>query len=192
LFYTKLAFYKGIRKLGGNAVFQKFIPVISTDFTLNFGRSKTNYYASISNQINNYTNFNNAFDFKLSTGFKFPLNFSGQFQYIKDATYLADNKINNNIVRKYSAASRIKFGSGLTQLVSFDLYQLNKTNYHILNSELIYQPKNTRLKYSIIGKNLFDVKTLVNNYVSNVVKSTSSASLLGRYVMFNLSLAIGQ
>jgi len=192
LFYTQLDFYKGIKKLGGNAVFQKFIPVISTDFTLNFGRSKTNYYASISNQINNYTNFNNAFDFKLSTGFKFPLNFSGQFQYIKDATYLADNRINNNIVRKYSAASRIKFGGGLTQLVSFDLYQLNKTNYHILNSELIYQPKNTRLKYSIIGKNLFDVKTLVNNYVSNVVKSTSSASLLGRYVMFNLSLAIGQ
>jgi len=191
-FYTQMAFYKGIKKLGGNAVFQKFVPVISTDFTLNFGLSKTNYYASVGNQISNYTNFNKALDFKLSTGFEFPLNFSGQFQYIGDATYITDDKINNNIVSKYSVASRIKFGGGLTQLVSFDLYQLNKTNYYILNSELIYQPKNTRFTYSITGKNLFDVKTQVNNYVSNVVKSTSSASLLGRHILFNLSFAIGQ
>lgn len=191
-FYTQMAFYKGIKKLGGNVVFQKFIPVISTDFTLNFGISETNYYAAVGNQINNYANFNKAVDFKLSTGFDFPLNFSGQFQYIEDATEMLGRQINNNTVCKYSAASRIKFGGGLSQLVSFDLYQLNEMNYRILNSELIYQPKNKRFKYSIIGKNLLDVKTLVNNYVSNVVKSTSSASLLGRYILFSLSFAIGQ
>lgn len=191
-YYTQLGFYKGIKKLGGNAVLQKFIPLISTDFTLNLSTAHTNYYASINNQVNNYINRNKAFDFKLSTGFQFPVNFSGQFQYIEDANYLAGNQINDNRVYKYSAATRIKFAKGLTQLVSFDLYKLNNSSYHILNAELIYQPKNARIKYSITGKNLLDVKTLVNNYVSNVVKSTSTASLLGRYVMLNLSVSIGQ
>jgi hypothetical protein len=190
LYYSQRSLYKGIRSFAGNTVLQKFIPVISTNVTLELGVSKNSYYAAVEQQVNPYSAINKSFDLNASTGFKLPVNFSAQFRYLRNVIFLLDNKINQTESYKYSAVSRAKVGN-FVHVLSCDLYKLSGNNYTIMNTELLYQPGKSRIKYGISANNIFNVKYFVNNYVSNVSESTSSTSLLGRYMMLNITLSIG-
>jgi hypothetical protein len=190
LYYSQRSIYKGVKSFQGNLLLQKFIPDISTNVSLDLSTSKSKYYAAIGQAINPYSDINHSLSVTLSTGFKMPVNFASEFRYLKNSTLLADEQINVNNSFKYSLMAKSKLGKRLFHVVSYDLYRLNTRNYQILNSELLYQPQKSLLTYSIQGRNLLDVKTFVNTYISNIVQSTSSTSLLGGYVLLKVSLAI--
>ncbi len=191
LYYTQRSLYKGIQSFGGNTVFQKFFASLSIDATLDMSISKSHYYASIGDEINPYSNINQSILLKFGTGFKLPINFTTQFSYLNQLVNKDEKELSRNEAYKYSIASRIKLGKFLTHVTIYDQYRINNRNYLIMNSELLFNPGNGKISYVLTGKNLFNVNSLVNNNVSNVGESLSSASLLGRYVMLNVSMPIG-
>lgn len=191
LYYTQRSLYKSIQSIGGNTVFQKFIPALSLDATVDFSLSKRRYYASIGQEINPYSNLSQNLLLKLGTGFKLPVNFTLQFSYLNEAVSQQNAAVGRNEAYKYSIASRIKLGKSLSHVTIYDRYRINKTDYHIMNTELLYNPGKGKLSYGISGKNLFNVNSLINNTVSNVGESRGTASLLGRYILLNLSVSIG-
>lgn len=192
IYYAQRGEYKGIKTISGNLGLQKFIPLIFTDIMVNLDFSKTNYYAAVANKINQYAAISNSFELKAGTGFKLPVNFSAQFQYLKDITSLKKNEINKNFSFKYSLAARATINKYVTYIIAYDLYKLNGMNYNIMNSDLLFHSKGTKLTYSISGKNLFNVKSFINSYVSNTGESKLSTSLLSRYVMLNVSMPVGR
>ncbi|MGY4386044.1 putative transcriptional regulator [Pedobacter sp. UYP24] len=190
IYYSQRSLYKGVKIFQGNLVFQKFVPFVASNFSLDLSASTSEYYAAIGQVINPYSDISKSIVFNISTGFKLPVNFSTEFRYLKSNTYLSDVKINSNNSYKYALVSRSKIGKHLFHVASYDLYRLNNKNYRILNTELIYQPTKSGITYTIQGKNLYNVKTFTNTYVSNIQESTSSTSLLGRYLLFKVSLTI--
>ncbi|MEJ2883273.1 TonB-dependent receptor [Pedobacter sp. GR22-6] len=191
LYYTQRSLYKSIRSIGGNTVFQKFIPALSIDATVDFSLSKRRYYASIGQEINPYSNLTQNLLLKLGTGFKLPVNFTLQFSYLNESVQQQNAAVGRNEAYKYSIASRIKLGKSLSHVTVYDLYRINRNDYHILNTEFLYNPGNGKISYGISGKNLFNVNSLINSSVSNVGESRGTASLLGRYILLNVSVPIG-
>jgi hypothetical protein len=192
IYFSQISLYKGIKRLGGEIVVQKFIPALAIDATVELTAAQHHYYAALGEQINPFLNLNHGVKLKLGTGFKSPVNLYAQVHYLKETVYQKDEKITGNEAYKYAIAAKTKLGRQVTHVLSYDRYILNHNVYGILNTELLYHPEKGRFNYSLSGKNLLDVSSIVNNNVSNVGISSSSASLLGRYVMLNISMSIGQ
>ncbi|SDL76613.1 hypothetical protein SAMN04487898_12461 [Pedobacter sp. ok626] len=190
IYFSQMSLYKGIKRLGGEMVLQKFIPVLAIDATVELTAAQHQYYAALGEQINPFANLNHGVKLKLGTGFKLPVNLYAQFHYLKEAIYQKEEKITSNEAYKYAIAAKTKLGRQVTHVLAYDRYTLNHKGYNILNTELLYHPEKGRFNYSISGKNLLDVSSIVNNNVSNVGLSSSSASLLGRYVMLCVSMSI--
>ena len=192
IYFSQMSLYKGLKRLGAEVVLQKFIPVLVIDATVELTAATHHYYAALGDQINPFSNLNRGLKLKLGTGFKLPVNLYAQFQFLNEDIYQRDEKIAGNRAYKYSIAAKTKLGGQFTHVLSYDRYTLNHQVYGILNTELLYHPEKGRFNYSVSGKNLLDVHSIVNNNVSNVGISSSSASLLGRYVMLNVAMSVGK
>lgn len=190
LFYSQKIPYKGIRNFSANAGLQKFMPVLSSKFTINYSPSITYFYGQVANVISNYTSISQVLNTTASTGFDLPINFSLEFQYQKSATNLEDIRINEQSNYKYGFQSRYQVSKSIFNLIDFNWYKLNRQNYQLLNTEIQFNPQKGRFKYALYGKNLLNIKSINNSFVSNVGETSSSTSILGRYFLGSISMSI--
>lgn len=190
IFYTQKIPYKGLKNISGNLGMRKFLPVLSSNITLDYTPSLTSYFGKVSNIINSYTSVSQTLVSRASTGFNIPVNFALEFQFQNNSTSLAKQEINNQNAYKYSFQARYNVSKTLFHLTDFGLYKINGQNYHLLNSQIQYNPSKGLFKYAIYGKNLLDVKSIDNAYVDNLSISRSTSSILGRYILGSVSMSI--
>lgn len=190
IFYNQKLPYNGIKNFATNVGLQKFVPFLSTKFIANYSPSVTNFYGKVGNEVNRYNSLTQLLNTSASTGFKLPINFSFEFQYQQSATNLANEKINDQSNYKYAFQSRYQISKTLFNLVDLNFYKLNGQNYRLLNTELQLSPSKGRFKYAIYGKNLFNVRSINNAFVSNISETNSSTSILGRYFLGSISMSI--
>lgn len=190
IYYNQKMPYKGLKNISSGVSLEKFLPLISSKFTVNYTSSFSNFYGKVAEVINEYKAINHVLNAKASTGFKLPVNFTVEFQFQNNVTKLAKDEINNQNVYKYSLQSRYKISEKLFNLTDFNRYNIAGSNYNLLNTELKFSPKKGNFKYALYGKNLLNVKSIDNTFVSNVSENKSSASILGRYVLGSISMSI--
>lgn len=190
IYYSQLVPYKSSKSLNAGLGLQKFFPAVASKLSLNYNPSLSEYFGQVGTTINSYTSFTHVLSTKVGTGFKLPVNFSLEFQYQNNATNLAKEKINSQDAYKYSFQSRFNISKTLYNLVDFSWYKISGQNYRLLNLQLQYTPNKGIFKYAIYGKNIFNVTSINNTYVSNVGESRSSASILGRYFLASVSISI--
>ena len=122
------------------------------------------------------------FSLKGDTGFDFPVNFNLGFQYFKNTTNENRQTIAFNDSFKYSVISRIKISENILPLINFEWARVNQQNYRLLNAEIQVNPKTGKLKYSLEGKNLLNLKTFDNFFIDNAQSSRFSNQILGLFI----------
>lgn len=190
LFYSQKMPHKGMKSFSTSAGLQKFIPLLSTKVAINYSPSFSNFYGKIADEINNYTAISQVLNTTASTGFNLPINFSLEFQYQNSATKLVGERINKQSNFKYGLQSRYQVNKTIFNLIDFNWYKLNGQNYKLLNTEIQFNPTKGRFKYALYGKNLLDVKSVNNSFVSNVGETYSNTTILGRYLLGSISMSI--
>lgn len=190
IYYTQKAPYKGGRNFSGNAGLQKFIPLLFSKISLAYAPSYSTYYGKTNGIVNNFSSLTNVITTSAGTGFKLPVNFTLEFQYQNTKTRLEKNLINTLSSYKYGIVSRYQITKTLFNLIDFSRYKVSNTNYNLLNTQIQYTPSKGIFSFAVYGKNLTNIKSITNFYVSNVGESSSNSSILGRYILGSVSVSI--
>ena len=189
-YITRQIIFDGFKSYGVNINAKKFVPKVSTSFSVNYSWNNRDYFNKVGNQINEYSGVNQGLTLKGDTGFDFPVNFNLLFQYIKSITNQNRQAIAFNNSYKYNLISRFKFSDVIVPFINFEWARVNKQNYRMLNSEVQINPKKGKLKYSLEGKNLLNLKSYDNFFIDNAQSSRFSNQILGRYVAARIQLSI--
>ncbi len=190
IYYAQKMAYKGSSDYSATVSFQKTLLFLSSKFSISYTPSLNHYYNKVDAQISDYSSFTNFISTGFTTGFKLPVNFTFDFQFQNTTTRLGKNKINQQDQYKYGIQSRYKLNEKLFSLINLNIYKIGDNNYKLLNTELQYKPLKGIFSYSILGKNLTNIKEINNFFVNNVSESKSSTGILGRYILGSISIAI--
>ncbi|WP_029278985.1 hypothetical protein [Pedobacter borealis] len=190
IFYNEKSPSGGNRSLNFSIGLQKFLPSISNNLSLNYTPVVSDYFAQVNDVVNKYQSVSQILVIKSNTGFKLPINFALEFQYQNNTTKLGDEKINDQSSFKFGIQPKLNLSKTIYGLIDFNLYKIGNQNYKLLNSQLLYTPKKGNFKYALYAKNLFDLKSIDYIDVSNVGESYSNSTILGRYFLASVSLAI--
>jgi hypothetical protein len=182
--------YRGLRSISGSLLIQKFIPFFSTNLSINYTFSARDYFSVLASQIRKFRGNTHQVIAKGDTGFDFPVNLNAEFQLLNDATFSQKSFVASNSSYKYSMQARWQIKPTILTLTSLDWYQINNQNYRLLNTEIQINPKKGAFKYSLEGKNLMNLKSLDNFFISDVSSTNLSSSILGRYILFNIYFSI--
>ena len=182
--------YRGLRSISGSLLIQKFIPFFSTNLSINYTFSARDYFSVLASQIRKFRGNTHQVIAKGDTGFDFPVNLNAEFQLLNDATFSQKSFVASNSSYKYSMQARWQLKPTILTLTSLDWYQINNQNYRLLNTEIQIDPKKGAFKYSLEGKNLMNLKSLDNFFISDVSSTNLSSSILGRYILFNIYFSI--
>ncbi|NHN26974.1 hypothetical protein FIA58_014920 [Flavobacterium jejuense] len=126
------------------------------------------------------------------TGFNSKINFSNKISFINNSFEVKKTAIKNNfnsltdqfkiMYRNNAKNFKVDF---ISNFISPDLNQNN--NYVFLETEISHTPKNKKISYSLIGKNLTNNKTFETKSVSDYSSSISSHNLISRYLMLKVT-----
>lgn len=166
---------------------EKYLHFIRTTLQIN-----SNYtISSYSNIVNNSAlraieSKNLNIDLQLRTGFKTHINLETQTMYLNNIFKLKDsspsylNTLNQTLKVIYNPKKNI-FATITLNFLSNDLSVNN--NYLFVDSEITYTPKNKKIEYSIIAKNLTNNTTFQSVTISDYYKTVASQNLINRYIM---------
>jgi len=188
--YSEKEPYKGIKTFNANINAKKFIPLLSITLTGSYAPSITNYYSQFGSGVKKYTSINHSLNAKINTGFDLPINFGIGTELMLNRTKNEGIKIAASNAYKYSLEYRYKISDQIFNFSSYNMYRMNGQNFNLIDTELQYNPAKGSFKYSIQGKNLANLKAFTNLNISEVSSSNYSSSILGRYIMLNVSMSI--
>lgn len=188
--YSQKEPYKGVKTLSSSFLAKKFLPFFFLSITANYTPSYSTYYGKILNVVNEYRAFNNNALLKINTGFNLPVNFGLGTEWQFNSTRSDGKQIAENKAYKYSLEYRYKISDQIFNFSSYNRYRMNGQNFNLIDTELQYNPAKGSFKYSIQGKNLANLKAFTNLNISEVSSSNYSSSILGRYIMLNVSMSI--
>jgi hypothetical protein len=188
--YAKKEPFKGVKTITANFSAKKFLPVLSMSFTANYAPSFSTYYGKVISIVNEYHVFNQVGALKINTGFNLPVNFGIGTELQINSVSSAGEQIAKNNSYKYTFEYRYKISDKIFNISSYNRYDMNNQNFNLIDTELQFNPIKGNFKYSIQGKNLANLKAFTNLSINEVYSSNYSSSILGRYIMFNVSMSI--
>lgn len=188
--YAKKEPFKGVKTITANFSAKKFFPVLSMSFTANYAPSLSTYYGKAVSIVKEYKTFNQAGSLKINTGFNLPINFGIGTELQINSTSSEGEQIVNNKSFKYTFEYRYKINDQIFNISSYNRYDVNNQNFDLIDTELQFNPIKGNFKYSIQGKNLANLKAFTTLSVNEVYSSNYSSSILGRYILFNVSMSI--
>jgi len=188
--YSEKQPYKGIKTLNANINAKKFIPFLSLSLTVSYAPSVTNYFSQFGNGAKKYTALNQSLNTKINTGFNLPINFGLGTDLLLSRTKSEGNSIAKSNAYKYSFDYRYKISSKIFNVSSYSIYKMNNQNFNLIDTELQFNPTKGNFKYSLQGKNLANLKAFSSVNINEVSASNYSSSILGRYIMLNVSISI--
>jgi hypothetical protein len=188
--YAKKEPFKGVKTITANFSAKKFFPALSISFTGNYVPSFLTYYGKAINEVKEYHAFNQSASIKINTGFNLPINFGLGTELQFNSTRSEGEQIAENKAYKYTFEYRYKISDQIFNFSSYNRYIMNNQKFDLIDTELQYNPAKGSFKYSIQGKNLANLKAFTSLNISEVSSSSYSSSILGRYIMINVSMSI--
>jgi len=188
--YSEKQPYKGISTFSANINAKKFIPALSFTITANYSPSITNYYSQFGGGAKKYTALNQNMSFKINTGFNLPINFGISSELMLNKTKSEGIDIASSNAYKYTLEYRYKISEKIFNFSSYNMYRMNNQNFNLIDTEIQYNPIKGNFKYSLQGKNLANLKAFTNLNIDEVSSSNYSSSILGRYIMLNVSMSV--
>ncbi|MDN3586808.1 hypothetical protein QWY86_09030 [Pedobacter aquatilis] len=188
--YSEKQPYKGIAAYGGNVNAKKFFPIFSLNVTATYAPSITNYYANVSGGAKKYKAINQAVSFKINTGFDLPVNFGIGTEFLFSKTLSEGNLVAQNNMYKNYLEYRYKINRRIFNTACYSLYRMNNQSFNLIDTELQYNPLKGNFKYSLQGKNLANLKAFTSANINEISSSRYASTVLGRYVMLNVSMSI--
>ncbi|WP_445455976.1 carboxypeptidase-like regulatory domain-containing protein [Flavobacterium sp. HNIBRBA15423] len=183
----------GNKDYGVNLFGETYFHPLRTTIQIN-----TNYSLSFDKNIINDSSLRNilgkTFYSQLTarTSFKSKINFSNKISFLNNSFEVKKETTKNNfssltdqfkiMYRNNAKNFKVDF---VSNFISPDLNQNN--NYLFLETEINYTPKNKKISYSIIGKNLTNNKTFETKSVSDYSSSISSHNLISTYLMLKVT-----
>jgi hypothetical protein len=188
--YSQKEPFRGVKTLSSNFSVKKFFPLFSLSITATYSPSYLTYYGKVINMVNEYSVFNQNALFKINTGFNIPVNFGLGTEIQFNSTRSEGKQIAENKAYKYTFEYRYKISNQIFNFSSYNMYRMNGQNFNLIDTEFQYNPAKGNFKYSIQGKNLANLKAFTSLNISEVSSSNYSSSILGRYIMLNVSMSI--
>jgi hypothetical protein len=188
--YSEKQPYKGIKTLNANINAKKFIPFLSLSLTVSYAPSVTSYFSQFGNGAKKYTALNQSLNTKINTGFNLLINFGLGTDLLLSRTKSEGNSIAKSNAYKYSFEYRYKISTKIFNYSSYNIYRMNNQNFNLIDTEFQYNPIKGNFKYSLQGKNLANLKAFTNLNITENYTSNYSSSVLGRYIIFNVSMSI--
>lgn len=190
LSYAKKEPFKGIKTLNANFNAKKFLPILSLSLTVNYAPTISTYYSKIGAEIKEFKSIGQSVIFKINTGFNLPVNFGIGSEFQTSKTKSKENLIAENMASNYTLEYRYKVTSKIFNISSLDMYHINGNKFSLIDTEIQYNPSKGVFKYSLQGKNLANVNQFSNLNINETSSSSYSSSILGRYILFNVSMSI--
>lgn len=188
--YSEKQPYKGIKTFNANINAKKFIPFLAISLTANYAPSVSNYYSQFGNDAKKYTSINHSINTKINTGFGLPINFGFGTELLLNKTQSEGVLVAKSNAYKYIFEYRFKISPKIFNFSSCNIYRMNNRNFNLVNTEFQFNPIKGIFKYSLQGKNLANLKAFTNVNINEVSSSNYSSSILGRYIIFNVSMSI--
>ncbi|WP_293786076.1 hypothetical protein [uncultured Pedobacter sp.] len=188
--YTKKEPFKGVKTITANFITKKFLPALSMSFSASYAPSFSTYYGKAIGGVMEYQAFNQSGLLKITTGFNLPINFGIGTELKINSTRTEGKQIAKNEAYKYTFEYRYKINNKIFSISSYNRYNMNNQYFNLIDTELQFNPNKGCFKYSIQGKNLANLKAFTNLNINEVYSSNYSSSILGRYIMFNVSMSI--
>ena len=82
------------------------------------------------------------------------------------------------------------FTNKIFNISSEDMYCVNGNKFNLIDTEFQYNPNKGIFKYSLQGKNLANINQFSSSNIGETYSSSYSSSILGRYILFNISMSI--
>lgn len=188
--YSRKEPFRGIKTMSSNVSAKKFFPLFSLSITANYTLSYSTYYGKVVDVVNEYHAFNQNALLKINTGFDLPINFGLGTELQFNSTRSKEWKVAENKSYRHTFEYRYKISDQIFNFSSYNMYKMNGQNFNLIDTELQYNPAKGNFKYSIQGKNLANLKAFTNLNITEVSSSNYSSSILGRYIMLNVSMSI--
>lgn len=188
--YSEKQPYKGIKTFNANINAKKFIPVLAISISANYTPSVSNYYSQYGNDTKKYTSINHSINTKINTGFGLPINFGIGTELLLNKIQSEGVLVAKSNAYKYIFEYRFKISPKIFNFSSYNIYRMNNQNFNLVDTEFQFNPLKGSFKYSLQGKNLANLKAFTNVNLNEVSYSNYSSSILGRYVIFNVSMSI--
>lgn len=190
LSYAKKEPFKGVKTLNANFNVKKFLPIFSLSLTANYAPSISTYYSKIGADVKEFNSVSQLVMFKINTGFNLPINFGIGTEFQTNQTRSQGNSIAKNFANNYTLDYRYKVTSRIFNLSSLDMYRVNGDRFNLIDTEFQYNPIKGAFKYSLQGKNLANINKFSSLNISETYSSNYSSTILGRYILFNISMSI--
>lgn len=183
--------------LSMNSQVDKYIHVLRTRFKLGAEWSKNqSFYKIGDNELKRNLQNSLSLEGLFSTGFDFFLNVEVGFAKRDTKFRLSQNEnfrnINNNSIH-----STLRINSG-TKLIGNVRIEYNKFNINSVKSNalftdfwLSYKPVKGNLSYELVGKNIFNAKTISSLLFNNFYSTNNTFNLINRIIEFKLEYRFG-
>lgn len=188
--YSRKEPFRGIKTMSSSFSSKKFFPLFSLSITANYTPSYSTYYSKVVDVVNEYHAFNQNALLKINTGFNLPINFGLGTELQFNSTRIKERQVAENKSYRYTIEYRYKISDQIFNFTSYNMYKMNGQNFNLIDTEFQYNPAKGNFKYSIQGKNLANLKAFTNLNITEVSSSNYSSSILGRYIMLNVSMSI--
>ncbi|RNL51682.1 hypothetical protein D7004_14280 [Pedobacter jejuensis] len=182
--------FKGLKNIISSINSKKFFPALALNLTTTYSLSLSNYYLQLGNATPQYYSLTNLINVKFNTGFKWPINFGAGVEILLNRTTGENNFAASNNAYKYTFDYHYKISKNFYNVLLYNLYNMNKAMYNLVDTEIQYNPDKGNFKYSIQGKNLANIKAFSTRNINEISSITNSSTILGRYITFNISMNI--
>jgi hypothetical protein len=166
---------------------EKYFHFMKTTVQLNSNFDISKYYNIVNNSdLREVETKTLNLELKLRTGFKSALNLETKSIYTynsfnqKNSPENYFSSLNQNLKIIYDNKKNI-VASTHFNFLSSDL-SVNK-NYYFIDAEVTFTPKNSKIEYSLVGRNLSNTKTFEMINISDYSKTVSTERLINRYIM---------
>lgn len=166
---------------------EKYFHFIKTTVQLNSNFDISKYYNIVNNSdLREVETKTLNLELKLRTGFKSALNLETKSIYTynsfnqKNSLENHFSSLNQNLKIIYDNKKNI-VASTHFNFLSSDLSV--KNHYYFIDAEVTFTPKNSKIEYSLIGRNLSNIKTFEMINISDYSKTVSTERLINRYIM---------
>ncbi|MEH6534869.1 MAG: carboxypeptidase-like regulatory domain-containing protein [Psychroserpens sp.] len=159
---------------------------LNTAYNLSFDKNVIN-----NSELRNITNKNLQTNFIIRTGFKSKLNFENNLSFENNRFEISNLNNNlNTLTNQLKAVYKINKSVYSNTILSFISPNLsNNSNYTFVDTELVFIPENKNLQFSIVGKNLTNVKNFETTSINDYSESSLSYNLIERYIMIKTSFS---
>jgi hypothetical protein len=139
----------------------------------------------LNNTISEVINYNANYRIQGTTYFKMPINFKFGFQY-NYSNGEFDSQISSNNYIESNLDTTLKLSDKWLFKIENNFYSINENNYLFLNTNLNYNPENSRFSYRISANNLSNITEFKDVFISEFQRNETNFRVLPRYLIMNV------